>query len=55
MDQEVLPTQLARTHTGCLCGEKIANIYDITTRSVTEQELPFGAVYHAVLPLPLCR
>lgn len=41
MNQVVLPRKLARTVTGCLCGKIIANVYDVTTRSLTEQQLSF--------------
>jgi len=32
---------LARTVTGCLCGKIIANVYEVTKRSVIEQQLSF--------------
>lgn len=41
MHQVVLPTKLARTVTGCLCGKVIANVYDVTTRTVIKQQLLF--------------
>ena len=41
MHQVVLLRKLARTVTGCLCGKIIANVYDVTTRSVIKLQLLF--------------
>jgi len=41
MHQVSLPSKLARTVTGCLCGKITANVYEVATHSVIEQQLSF--------------